>query len=935
MFQDDTKNKKAQSDFLKNNIASESNNISSMTESFSNEALDSVVNDIAPVDQIKSGVEKAKSLMADAQSKMSSVENAFNQNLNLADTALPIESVKKSELPKTAEDELSDSVRKTGLYFTVQVGELPVSTFDVVEFELNEGLSELYSLTLTLSSRDANIDLQNQLLQKAQFIVYSDGQKQRTVNGIVESAVRGNSGFKRTYYTFVVRPPLWLLTLTQDSRIYHFKSVPDIIDEILREFNITCEKQLMDTHNVREYTTMKRESYADFIFRLASEEGISFWSEESQLFYSDSHLGMTAGLDLIYNPHPQSVTKEATINDLTFGAFMRPTQAKVKDYRYSHPDVSMDAKSKANQPLPLFEVYDSYGRYQDEQTAQQFSQYRLDALRAESESGQASSNSIQLMPGKIFQLSEHPTDSMNDRWQVIRITHKGTLPQSLDNESDGKPANLTNQFTFIPGKSDWRPPFIHKPQADGDEVAMVVGPDGEEIYVNEDGAVKVHFHWNRYDQPNENASCWVRVVQNWNGNGFGFLATPRIGQEVLVSYLNGDIDRPIITGTVYNGNNRPPVDLPASKTQMSIKSKTHKGTGFNELRFEDEGGKEEIYIHGQKDFSALINNDTTWDIRNDHKSKVGNNSTWDITGTHDVTVNGPTRIKGNSSKSESIEGESHLKVGGAYVIKTGDEVSVEAGAKITLAAGTELTIKAGSQFIALKPSGIFTSAPFNLGSGSPGTGKGLNLNMPGTLEPLPAPTQVQQATLAKSAPYCEECEKCKLGGCSLPDLPSTGDKSSMMQSLISGGGIGGATGASLSTSGFAGGMAGMPNLGTNAGSPMDMVSGFMDDSGLSSSIDMIQRKLTDAQNMADNAKNYVSNMASDAMGRVTGLADNIGASATNGIGNIAGSTNGFVGGNVSSNAQGIVNGVANNMTNLASDKVSNLATNALQKTFKV
>lgn len=566
---------------------------------------------------------------------------------------------------------LSNLIKKNDLYFTVQIGELIFDTFDVVEFQLDEGLSELFTLTLTLSSKNADIDLQNQLLQKTQFIIYSAGQIQRTINGIVESAVRGDSGFKRTYYTFVIRPSLWQLTLTKDSRIYHFKSVPDIIDEILQDFNITFDKQLMDPHTVREYTTMKRESYMDFLFRLASEEGISFWFEENQLFYSDSHLGMTAGVELIYNPHPQAATKEHTISRLTFGAFMRSTEANLKDYRYSHPDVRMDAITKTNKSLPTFEVYDSYGRYHDEKTAQQFSQYRLQALQADSESGKATSNCIQLMPGKIFQINEHPSDSMNNNWQIVRVNHKGTLPQSLDNESDDSPANLTNHFTFIRGKNDWRPPFIHKPQADGDEIATVVGPDGEEIYVNQDGAVKVAFHWNRFDPQDENASCWIRVVQNWNGDGFGFLATPRIGQEVIVSYLNGDLDRPIITGTVYNGNNRPPLNLPAEKTRMSIKSKTHKGQGFNELRFEDENGKQEVFIHAQKDMNTKV--------LNDRRTDVGANHTETIEENQRITVKKHKVEKVTLTSNEAIGAAKTLSVGAGYAVTVGAAMNTAVG----------------------------------------------------------------------------------------------------------------------------------------------------------------------------------------------------------------------------------------------------------------
>lgn len=569
---------------------------------------------------------------------------------------------------------------ETGLYFSVKVGSLPENTFDVVEFSLEEALSELFTLSLTLSSTNADIDLSDQLLQKVTFTVYSNGQKRRTVNGIVASLKRGDSGFKRTFYTLVCKPELWQLTLTMDSRIYHFKTVPVIIDEILKDFGIASDNHLMDSHSEREYTVCKRESYYDFIKRLMAEEGISFWFEEDKLFYSDSRLGLSfIKSGLIYNPHPQSAVKEAVITSLSYGAQMRPTEAKVKDYRYSHPFVSLDAKTKAAKSLPVFSVYDSYGRYQDETVSKQFSRYRLEALQAESEVGEAVSNCIELMPGKLFELSEHPSSSMNDRWQVVRITHHGTLPQSLDNESDDTAAGLTNCFTFIPAKTEWRPPFVHKPLADGDETATVVGPKGEEIYVNDDGAVKVHFHWNYYDEADENASCWVRVMQNWNGDGFGFLATPRIGQEVIISYLNGDIDRPIITGTVYNGYNRPPVKLPESKTQMSIKSKTHKGEGFNELRFEDENGKQEVFIHAQKDMNTKVLNNRTTHVKNDHTETVEGNQT----------------IKVKQHKIEKVILTSNELIGGAKTLTVGAGYAVTVGAAMNTGVALSQTEEVG------------------------------------------------------------------------------------------------------------------------------------------------------------------------------------------------------------------------------------------------
>lgn len=576
----------------------------------------------------------------------------------------------------------------TGLYFSIQIGELNQHKLDVVSFRLEEALSSLFTLSVQISTTDANINLQEQLLQKASFTVYVDGKKQRTINGIVEKAECGDIGFKRSFYTFIIRPAMWLLTLVQDSRIYHFKSVPDIIDEILKDFNIPFDKQLMDRHSVREYVTQKRESYYQFVSRLASEEGIIFWFEEDKLFYSDSHLGMRAGPKIIYNPHPQNSTKDWVINQLKFACTMRSTEIKTKEYLYTHPDVPMDARSITSKQLPVYETYDSYGRYDNSDIGQLFSSYRIDALQSDSDQGQAFSNCFPLMPGVIFSLLEHPTQSMNNSWQVVHIVHKGTLPQSLEDESDNNAATLTNEFSFVPGKNDWRPKFTHKPLADGDEVATVVGPAGEEIYVNEDGAVKVAFHWNRYDQLNENASCWVRVAQNWNGDGYGFLATPRIGQEVIISYLNGDIDRPIITGTTYNGKNRPPIDLPRHKTQMTIKSKTHKGEGFNEMRFEDEKGLEEIYFHAQRNHRTNVLNDQFIDIDHnrtknigldqqetvgrdkrtnvgqDHYETIGRNSIIRVMSDQEIEIENNQTTIINSSRKQEIYADNITKTGG-------------------------------------------------------------------------------------------------------------------------------------------------------------------------------------------------------------------------------------------------------------------------------
>ncbi|VEJ54416.1 type VI secretion system Vgr family protein [Pragia fontium] len=515
----------------------------------------------------------------------------------------------------------------TGLYFSCNIGGLPESTFDVVDFTLEEALSTLFTLEVQVASDDANVDMDEQLLQNASLTIKVDGQVKRTINGIVAESFRGDSGFHRTYYTFTIRPEMWLLTLTQDNRIFHFKSVPDILDELLQKHNVRSESKLIDSHKQWEYTTQRNETDYHFFSRLAAEEGIVFWFEENKMFYSDSRTGMTGGEKLLYNAHVQSASKESVIHRLQYGAKMKPNAVHLKDYKFSHPDVGLDTKAKQAKKRPLYTMYESYGRYDDDGVAQQYAKYRLESHQSNSLSGKAESNCIQLMPGKIFDIEEHPTDAMNSNWQIVSIVHRGSLPQSVAEESGDKVAALTNSFTFIPGSVDWRAPFIAKPTVYGDETATVVGPAGEEIYVNEYGEVKIHFHWNKYDAADENASCWVRAGQGWNGDGFGFMAVPRIGQEVIIAYLNGDIDMPVIVGTLYNGKNATPVSLPAKKTRMTIRSQTHKGDGFNEIGLEDEAGQEEFYMHAQKDMNVDVLNDKGVHVINDHNENVDNNQT--------------------------------------------------------------------------------------------------------------------------------------------------------------------------------------------------------------------------------------------------------------------------------------------------------------------
>ncbi|HEJ9627929.1 TPA: type VI secretion system tip protein VgrG [Proteus mirabilis] len=527
---------------------------------------------------------------------------------------------KYSELLET----LGKGLLHTGLVFTCQIGDLPKSTFQVTQFDLNEGLSELFTLSIHAVSEQRDIDFANQLGVASSLTVSRDGKTIRTVQGLLASAEQGNTDGVKTWYQFVIRPEMWVMTLNQDSRIFQHKTVPQILQQLLDEAHIKYDNQLYqpELHQTRRYITQKRESAYAFWCRLAFEEGINFWFEEGpKLFYSDNHLGMTAGITLTYNPQAETDITDTTATTWRYTERLCSDVRIDKDYnpiRPSYP-LSQNTTGDVHQQHPVFE---SYGRFQEEAEAQPLNQLRYEQSQNYRQTGSASTNCFALMPGKVFTLTNHPSARMNSRWQVISVSHHGVQP-SADN-GGGEGTQLSNHVTFIPGTQEWRPPFHYKPLADGDELATVVGPEGEEIYTNEQGAVKVYFHWDRRGKPDHSGSCWLRVAQGWNGDGFGFMAIPRIGQEVIVSYLNGDIDRPIITGCTYNGRNAPPLDLPKEKTRTTFRTKTHKGTGFNELRFEDAGGREEVYLHAQRDQNTHINHNKFQYIGKNESHEVAN-----------------------------------------------------------------------------------------------------------------------------------------------------------------------------------------------------------------------------------------------------------------------------------------------------------------------
>ncbi|MET4895219.1 type VI secretion system Vgr family protein [Morganella morganii] len=562
----------------------------------------------------------------------------------------------------------------SGLVFTCKIGRLPEQTFQVTEFSLSESLSSLFSLTISAVSLLPSITFEDHLGSAASLTVTRDGVKVRTVQGLLASAEQGNTDGNRTWYHFLIRPEMWIMTLNQDSRIFQKQSVPEVLATLLKEAHVKSDLKFYqdELHQKRDYITQKRESAYDFWCRLAAEEGINFWFEEGpKLFYSDNHLGMTAGIHLTYNPQADTDTRDSTAFSWRYTEKLCSDVIIQKDYNPDRPSYPFkhEVTGEVHKQHP---VYESYGRYRDDETGKPFTRLRYEQSQNERQTGTAGTNCFALMPGKIFTLSNHPSAVMNQPWQVITVTHRGTQP--LADNSGGEGTTFSNTVKFIPGTREWRPPFRFRPQADGDELATVVGPEGEEIYTNEQGAVKVYFHWDRYGRPDHSASCWVRVAMGWNGSGYGFSAVPRIGQEIIVSYLNGDIDRPVITGCTYNGRNSPPSAFPGSKTQTAFRTQTHKGEGFNELRFEDENGKQQVFIHAQRDMDTVVLNDRSTLVKANHSERIEKDQCMTVLGQRTAVI--------GENNSETVGQHKTVAVGNTLSVTAGDVIELRCGASV-------------------------------------------------------------------------------------------------------------------------------------------------------------------------------------------------------------------------------------------------------------
>jgi type VI secretion system secreted protein VgrG len=583
-----------------------------------------------------------------------------------------------------------------------------------------EEMSRLSEYQVSMLSLRPDLDLNAMLGKKVTVKLALPDDGVREFNGYVTRIAQQGTYGRYHRYQAVVRPWLWFLTRTSDCRIFQEMTVPEIVETVFAD-HPTADYKLELTGSYRPWTycVQYRETDFNFVSRLLEEEGIYYYFKhpegQNQLILTDSYSGHE------HSPHctelpvisPDRLVRPDTehIGSWEFSREVQPGAFAHKDYDLERPTVDLLARRTAKRPHECsdYEVYDYPGHYVKKPDGEQYAAVRVDEFASRHEILEGTSNGRSVAVGHLLDVVGHPREEQNREYLITTASHDLEF-SDYEAMPDRGGAAYRCSFTAISSQQQFRPRRITpKPFVQGPQTAVVVGPAGEEIYSEKFAQIKVQFHWDRYGRRDENSSCWIRVSQPWAGKGWGSVVIPRIDQEVIVEFIEGDPDQPIVTGCVYNGDNAPPYPQPASGVVSGLKSKTHKGKGFNEMSMDDTTGKEKITIHGQYDMNTTVEHDQTNTVNNDFTETIKKNATISITEgnlSHDVVAGTATyHVKG--AVDEKYDATQKTTVQNALDIKsTAGPISMKADAQhIELKAATYIQLECGASKIKLDVAG--------------------------------------------------------------------------------------------------------------------------------------------------------------------------------------------------------------------------------------
>lgn len=529
-----------------------------------------------------------------------------------------------------------------------------------------EDLGRLFRLDLDLLSTEQDIRFEDILGQNITVRLTLPNGNERYFNGFVTQFRLEGSVDDYHHYSMTVHPWLWFLTRTSDCRIFQTMTVPDIVKTVFRDHGFTDFEESLGSYRIWDYCVQYRETDFNFVSRLLEQEGIYYFfkheNNKHTLVLSDSisaHAPYPGYESLPFYPpddHPRPM--EEHIYDWNVTQEIKPGTYALNEYDFTAPKANLHVKSSIlrNHAYADMEIYDYPGEYPDAGNGETYARARIEALQTDQEIAHAQGNAMGLAVGSLFELANYPRTDQNREYLIVSAIHQMESDAFISGGASGTGPQYTCSFTAISSRNPYRSAqTTPKPAIQGIQTAVVVGPAGDEIHTDPYGRVKIQFHWDRYGKHDENSSCWVRVSHPTAGKGWGAVQIPRIGQEVIVEFLEGDPDRPIITGRVYNNDNMPPYGLPAGGMVSGMKSNsTPGGGGYNEMSMNDTKGEEKVTIHAQFDMDTTVENDQTLTVHNNRTTTIDVDDTETVSGNQTINIGVDQKETIGSNKTESI-----------------------------------------------------------------------------------------------------------------------------------------------------------------------------------------------------------------------------------------------------------------------------------------
>lgn len=656
----------------------------------------------------------------------------------------------------------------------------------------SEKLCSPFEFAVELLSEKDDIPLEQLLGTSATVRFQLPGiETERHINGIITEVEQlpTEDGFSR--YAATIRPWFWLLKLSENCRIFQEKTYPEIIADVFNACGFSdFENRLSNSYKTNDYVVQFNETDFNFVTRILEQEGIYYYfihenGKHTLVLVDDNHT-MDEIANLEYFPNddkvehyiPDAVTLWQSKNTA------RSSSLKLTDYDFTLPTKNLlsQTTNPTTSALSKLQRYRYPGKYQDREQGNNYTKLLMERENARFHTKSGTTNSVEVKCGVLFTLTDHYRDGENQQYMVTSTE----IILHADNYTSTQSPRLTSlfncHFQAIPVTIAYRPQATaYRPIITGPQTAIVVGKSGEEIWTDKYGRIKVKFHWDLNEKSDETSSCWIRVAQTWAGKSWGTIYVPRIGQEVIVEFLDGDPDKPLVIGCVYNGGAMPPYELPANASQSGVKSRSTKGgNGFNELRFEDKKGSEQIFVHAERNQDVRVKNDSFETIGNERHLQVAKNRYTLIKENDHQTVKGDKLIHVtgdihqlvNSDQITEIKGDMHLTVTGNQNVQcksdigfktaninvaasnnigleSGMNIDAKASLNINLQAGTTINLKAGSSFISIGPAGVAISGPMVM-INSGGAAGPANPGKPITPQKADLAIEAQAAAAAKT-----------------------------------------------------------------------------------------------------------------------------------------------------------------------------------------